>query len=205
MPHGRTSPSAVGNPESEPVQSTTTSNDFASDSESIQGVCGDPFPRQRQLGWMLADQGDAGPGQASDPCAQQAELAVSQDRHLDIGAEFDLFRDPERGGQRFDEDGLHVLDPVGDLVEVAGGDPDEVGHRPVVAEDSQDRPVGTVTRPTGPAGGAFVTGGVDLRRHPASRLGLGDELVAEHPSEIHVAACELQVGIADAHHPHAQG
>src|SRR4051812_41546179 len=106
---------------------------------------------------MLADKRDASTGQARDPCTQYSQLAVSQDRQRDVGAELDLFRDPERGGQRFDEDGLHVLDRVGDVVEVAGGDPDEVGHRTVAAEDSQDRAVGTVTRPTGATGGAIVT------------------------------------------------
>ena len=109
-----------------------------------------------------------------------------------------MLGDPERGGQWLDEQGRAVADGVRDLVEVGLRDAHPFGHRAVVVEDAQNGPVRAVLGTAGVAGVATPAGVVDLGRHPASVGRFADELVAEHPSESHVTAHQLQVGLADA-------
>ena len=161
----------------------------------------DPFARQRELGGVLADQADPGAGPSRDPGAEEPELAVAQDRHPDVGPELQLLGDPERRRQRLDEDGLAILERVGDVVQVPFRDADDVGHRAVVPQDAQDRPVRAMPRPTRETGRAPVTGIVDLGGHAPARRRLTDELMSEHPPEPHVPPRQLEIGVADPHGP----
>src|SRR5581483_1015119 len=67
--------------------------------------------------------------------------------------------------------------------------------------------VRTVRAPAGAAGRASAAAAVDLADHAPplveAFLGDPDELVAQHAAESHVAADQLQVGVADACPKHA--
>ena len=68
-----------------------------------------PSPARASLAGCLPIRLTWAPATSRDPGAEQAELAVAEDRHPDAGSERDLLGDPEGRGQRLDEDGLAVV------------------------------------------------------------------------------------------------
>ena len=114
----------------------------------------------------------------------------------------ELRRNLEGRGDRFGEDGDVGRHRVGHGVQIPLRHGDEVRKRAVVVQDAEDGAVGAVAGPACAARLARVAAAVDLADDPAAgqRAGLrhADELVAEHALKSHVAAHELQVGLADA-------
>ena len=187
----------MGRPVVEPVQSATTSNERVSEGASSSVWVAIPSPASASLAQCLPIRLTRAPARRATQ-REQTELAVAQDRQTRPRPEVDLLGDPERGGQWLDEQGRAVADGVRDLVEVGLRDAHPFGHGAVVVEDAQNGPVRAVLGTAGVAGVATPAGVVDLGRHPASVRRFADELVAEHPSESHVTARQLQVGLADA-------
>lgn len=121
-----------------------------------------------------------------------------------------MLQDLEGRGERLEERRRVGADAGGDLVEVGDRDGDELREGSVGADDAHDRARGAVAPEPARARRADAAGEVDLRRDALAlpRVGalhhLAEELVPEDAPEAHVAADDLQIGVADpgADHPH---
>ena len=159
---------------------------------------------------MPAHQGQVGAGQAQHRSDQQSELAIAQ------------HDDPIRGPDVRPAPGSRRRPPAARRKprphpgrdrarrKLAWGSSSMIGQGAIAADDAQGGAVGAMGMPAGQAGRAGVAGGVDVAHHTAAdpgRIGrlddLADEFVPQHAAKRHVAAHQLQIGVADAGQPHA--
>ena len=103
----------------------------------VEGVRHDVRAGERELGGMLANQVNPRTGEMRDPRAEQTKLAVSEDGEGHAGIQGNLFGDAKGGGKGFDEDRVNVVNGIGNVMKVASGDSDLVGHRAVGVGESR--------------------------------------------------------------------
>jgi hypothetical protein len=142
---------------------------------------------------------------------EQAKLAIAQDRAAAVSREQDLLQHLKGGGEWLHEDRLIVRYLVWNNVEIACRQDEELGVAAIAPQDTEHRATLTVSLKAAPALQARAAGCVDLTDDPSSRergvwssLDTADELVSWDAAEAHVAAGQLEIGIADAspQHPH---
>ncbi len=148
---------------------------------------------------MLANQVYPRTGETRDPRAEQTKFAVSEDGEGYAGIQGNLFGDAKGGGKGFDEDRVNVVNGIGNVVKVACGDSDLVGHRAVVLENPEDRAVRAMVGTAGPASWALVASVVDFGGDTCSIGCGGEEFMAENSPKPQIAAHELEVGVTDSH------
>ena len=163
---------------------------------------------------MFADHGDFATAQGEHLGGELAHFAIAKDDYTGGGLEMHLFQHLKIGGEWFDENGFFVADVVGDEMEICDGEGQEVGECSVAVDDTEGgaiRAVGGHVALAIEAGG-LMAGGVNVADDALAEqvlvLFLGnvavdcfddaDKFVAENAMEIHIAADDFEVGVADA-------
>lgn len=168
--------------------------------------------RERELVGMPAHEGRCDALAGEGACDEKAELAVAEHDGAHVRrSNLDFVEHVERRGQWFGEHRAIVGEMSGHFDQTSLGNGHELGERTGPARDAQHRPIGTMMTAARPAFVATAAAGVDVGDHalagPRRIIGshhVGDELVAGNTTEAHVAARELQVGIANPGHAHAE-
>ncbi len=164
-----------------------------------------PFLTKGELVGMLADDSDGAADVAENLGDEEAEAAVAEDGDPFLPVELDLLLNLAGGGERFDENGLIVIDGFGDGMKIGGGKAEQLGEGAAVIENADDRAVAAVGGEAGLAEIAAAADDVDLAGDALADeilIGgvenVGDEFMTEDAAEIHVAFADFEIGGADA-------
>ena len=154
---------------------------------------------------MTAELVDAVAVGVEDQGDEQAQFAIAQHGDRIAQGDGDLIQDLAGGGQGLQEHGTVCGDVVGEDVQIALREGEELGEGAGVLDDSQHGAVGAVASHALAAPFAMRAGEVDFAGHAFADEGggagfhhLGDELVAGRSGEGVVAALQFEIGIADA-------
>ena len=136
---------------------------------------------------------------------QQSELAIAQNGDCGGAGQRHLIQDFAGGRQRLDEDGALGGERIGQRVQVAFGQGQELAKRPGMVDDAEHGALRAMTAQAAPAPVARAAGQVDFAddapADPLGRIGFdhfAHELVPGRAGEAVIAALQFEVGIADA-------
>ena len=119
----------------------------------------------RSFSRVAAEQVDAAAVRVEDHGDQQAEFAIAQHGHGFARRDRDLVQDLAGGRQRFGEDGAFGRDAVGEHVQIALRQREELRKGAGVLDDAQHRAVGAMAAEALAAPLAMRAGQVDFADH----------------------------------------
>jgi hypothetical protein len=154
--------------------------------------------------WMPPNQGHFASWQSRRLNAEQPKFPVSHDCHSIRRAQVYLLKDFKRCRNRFGKDGNRIWHTIRHAMQAGDRQAEQFRHRAVAPINAERCAIGAVTFITASADGARTACGVDLANHALADPGGvfarnhdTNKLVPQNATKIHVAARNLDIGVAD--------